>query len=82
MINNKELCELFIRIIYMNIYNIEILDRTRSLGEPSKLKKKYGIFHRRSGPPPPHEKYGKIQPIFLKLLTTYGGLFEKNIFFP
>ena len=47
-----------------------------------KKKKKYGIFHRRSGPPPPHEKYGKIQPIFFKLLTTYGGLFEKKYFFP
>ena len=29
-----------------------------------------------------HEKYGKIQPIFFKLLTTYGGLSEKKNFFP
>ena len=38
------------------------------LGEPSKLKKK--------------KKYGKIQPIFFKLLTTYGGLSEKKKNFP
>ena len=47
-----------------------------------KKKKKVWIFPLGPGPPPPHAKVWKIQPIFFKLLTTYGGLFEKKYFFP